>query len=234
MQRQSIKLEERSLFGKKVRRLRKDGVLPVTIYGRDIKSVSAQLPLKEFKNLYKMVHETGLVDLEIGKKTLPVLIHNTQIDPRSQEIIHADFYNVNLKEKIKSNIPVVAKGEPQAVLDKKGLLLQLLSEVEVEALPTDLPGNIEVNVEKLKEVDEEIPVSELKVPSGVAIINEPNQIVFKIGELVSRETEEQVAAEEAAAAEASAEVAPAEGEAEAAPEAATEVAPAETAKEEAK
>ncbi|OGH15868.1 MAG: hypothetical protein A3C30_03510 [Candidatus Levybacteria bacterium RIFCSPHIGHO2_02_FULL_40_18] len=215
MKRESLKVDKRTIAGKKVRKLRREGILPANIYGKEFKSTSVQLPIKDFLNVFNIVHETGLVDIAFDSQIIPVLIHNVQIDPRSQNPVHADFFKVNLKEKITARVPVVAVGEAKAVLDKVGLLEQPVSELEVEALPTDLPERIEVNVENLAKVDDQIMVSDIKVPDGIAILNETSQLVFKIGELVTKEMEEEIAAAEAeaaAAAEAQAETAPAEGE----------------------
>ena len=215
--REELKVEKRSVVGKKVRKLRREGILPANIYGKEFKSTSVQLPLKDFQKVFSIVHETGLVDLAYDSQTIPVLIHNVQIDPRTQTQIHADFFKVNLKEKITAHVPVVAIGEAKAVVDKIGLLEQPVAELEVEALPADLPEKIEVNVEALSVVDEQILVSDIKAPEGVTILSESSQLVFKIGELVTKEMEEEIAAAEAeaaaAAAEAAAEAAPAEGEA---------------------
>ena len=218
MKREALKVDKRTVSGKKVKKLRREGILPANVYGKEMKSASVQVPLKDFLSVYREVHETGLVDLSYDTQTLPVLIHNVQLDPRSQIPLHADFFKVNLKEKITARIPVVAVGEPTAVLDKVGLLEQPVAELEVEALPTDLPEKIEVNVEALAAVDEQILVSDIKAADGVAILNEPSQVVFKIGELVTKEMKEEIAAAEAEAAAAAAEVqteegaAPAEGE----------------------
>lgn len=201
MKRQKLTVEKRKVLGKKVKNLRKEGIIPANIYGKEIKSVSVQLPYKDFEKVYKEVGETGLIDVEVDSKTVPVLIHNVQLDHMTQLPLHADFYQVNLKEKVKTMVPVVIVGEPKAVSEKIGLLLQPLSEVEVEALPEDLPENIEVNVEPLTAVDEQITVADLKKPNGVEILTDPGQVVVKISELVSKEAEEQ-AAQEAAAAEA--------------------------------
>lgn len=192
MKREQIKVEKRTIVGRKIKSLRRDGILPANVYGKDLSSISVQLPLKSFKDLYKKVKETGLVDLEVDSQTLPVLIHNVQIDPKSQDVLHADFYKVNLLEKITSQTPLVSKGEPLAQLDKKGILLTLLSELEVEALPTDLPEKIEVDVSKLAEVNDQITVADVSVPTGVTILNEPSQVLFKIGELVQEEPVEEV------------------------------------------
>lgn len=207
MKREKLKVEKRTLSGKHVIKLRREGILPGNVYGKDFKSTAVQLPLKSFIEVFKKVHETGLIDLELGDQELPVLIHNVQFNPRTQEALHTDFYKVNLKEKITAKVPIAAVGEPIAVADKKGLLLHLLAELEIEALPTDLPEKIEVNVENLKEIDEHILASDIKLPGGVTMITDGDQTVFKIGELVTKEAEAEAAAEEAAAEEASAEAA---------------------------
>jgi large subunit ribosomal protein L25 len=216
-----LKVDKRTILGKKVKKLRREGLIPANVYGKDMKSSSVQLPLKDFQSVFKEVRETGLVDLKLNGDALPVLIHNVQFDPKSHTPVHADFLKVNLKEKITARIPVIAVGESKAVLDKVGLLEQPVSEIEVEALPTDLPEKIEVKVEHLANVDEQILVSDLKVDSGVTVLNEGSQVVFKIGELVTKEMEAQAAADEAAASAAATEGTEA-AEGEKAPEAAPE------------
>ena len=200
MKRHQLKVEKRKVLGKQVKKLRKEGILPANIYGKDIKSTSVQVLLKDFVPVFKEVGETGLVDLDLEGKIIPVLIHHPQTDYRDN-VLHADFYQVNLKEKVKAMVPLVVIGEPKAETEKVGLLMNILSEIEVEALPEDLPENIEVNVEHLAQVDEQIAVADLKVPANVTVLSDASQVVSKIGELVSKEAAEQ-AAEEAAAAEA--------------------------------
>jgi large subunit ribosomal protein L25 len=209
--RESLVVTKREIFGKQLKKLRREGVLPGNIYGKAMKSSAVQLPLAEFKPIFNIVHETGLVDLKFGDEVIPVLIHNVQLDGRSREPLHADFFKVNLKEKISAKIPVISTGEAKAEADKIGLLEQPLMEIEVEALPTDLPEHIEVNVEKLAAVDEQILVSDLVAPEGVTILTDGGQLVFKIGELVTKEMEEQAAADEAETAEAAAEETTEEG-----------------------
>lgn len=211
MKRVELKAEARTISGKQVKKLRREGITPANIYGKSFESVSIQLPIKDFEAIYSKVHETGLVDLTVGKETYPVLIHNVQRNPISHDAIHVDFYKVNLKEKVKTSIPVIAVGEAEAEKQKVGALMQSLNEVEVEALPTELPENIEVSIEHLKEIDDHILVSDLKVPSGVEILTAPETTVFRITELISQEAEELEAEEEAAAAEAAEEAAGDEG-----------------------
>jgi large subunit ribosomal protein L25 len=213
MKRFKLAVEKRKVVGKKVKKLRKEGFLPANIYGKGVKSQALQVPYKEFEKVYKEAGETGIVDVEVGGDVRPSLIHNVQQDYYNHTLLHADFFQVNLKEKVTTMVKVVTVGIPKAVSEKLGLLLQPLSEVEVEALPTDLPDKIEVNVEPLAEVNAQITVAEIKAPLGVTILTDENQVVAKIGELISKEAAAQAAAE-AAAAEAAKAAAPAEGTAE--------------------
>jgi len=199
MKREKLAVEKRKVLGKKVKKLRREGVLPANVYGKDIKSVSVQVSQKEFEKVFKEAGETGLVDLQLEGKSLPVLIHNVQTDYLGNKL-HADFFQVNLKEKVKTMVPIIIVGEPKAVTDKVGLLMQIIPEVEVEALPEELPENIEVNVEPLATVDEQITVGDLKITKDITVLTDPTQVVVKISELVSKEAEA-LAAEEAAASE---------------------------------
>lgn len=209
--REKLVVSKREITGKKVRKLRRDGIIPANIYGADFTSTAIQLPLVDFKKVFAIAHETGLVDVELDSKVVPVLIKNVQYNPLTDEVIHADFHKVNLKEKISAKIPVEAVGEPKAVSDKIGLLEQPVMEIEVEALPTDLPEKIEVNVEHLAAVDEQVLVSDLVIPADVEVLTDAAQVVFKIGELITKEMEEQMAADEAEAEAATEEAAAEEG-----------------------
>jgi large subunit ribosomal protein L25 len=214
MKRYKLAVEKRKVLGKKVHKLRKEGLFPANIYGKGVKSVSVQVPYKEFEKVYKEAGETGIVDIDIAGEVRPSLIHNVQQDYYKHVLLHADFFQVNLKEKVKAMIKIVTVGEPKAVSEKLGLLMQTLNEVEVEALPTDLPEKVEINVESLAALDAQVTVGEIKVPTGVTILTDASQVVAKIGSLISKEAAEQAAAEAAAAEAAKAATAaatPAEG-----------------------
>lgn len=201
MKRPKLTAEKRTVLGKKVKKLRKEGLLPANVYGKDLKSTAVSVKLKEFEAIFQEVGETGLIDVVLDGQNRPVLVKNLQKDHVSKKPLHADFYQVNLKEKVKTMVPLEITGEPKAVTEKIGTIIQPLSEIEVEALPEDLPEHIEVNVEALAAVGEQITVGQLSVPTGVTVLTDPGQIVVKIDELISKEAQEQ-AAQEAAAAEA--------------------------------
>lgn len=212
--------EKRKITGRQVKQLRKDGILPANIFGKKVKSLAIQLSAKEFFPVFEKAGETGVVELTVKSEasTRPVLIHNVQKDPVSDLPLHIDFYQVDLKEKITANIPVEIIGEAPAVSQKIGILIQPLTEVEVEALPTDLPEKLTISVVKLEKIDDAVIVKDLPAVSGVKILTDANQILAKIEPLAKEEV----------VAPPVAEAAPAEGEAKA------EVKPGEEKKEEAK
>jgi large subunit ribosomal protein L25 len=230
MKKYSLKAAKRDVVGRKVKSLRKNGQVPGTVYGKKVASESVAVDAKAFDKLYQEAGETGLVELALDGGMRPVLIHSVQRDPVARDILHVEFHQVDLKEKVHANVPVVLTGEAAAVAQKVGVLLTITNELEVEALPTDLPESIEVDVTKLAAVGEELKVSDIPVPTGVTVVTPADQIVVKVDSLVSKEAEAQAAADAAAAAAAAAQAAPAAEGAEAAP-AEGEAAPA---KEEAK
>lgn len=213
-----LTVEKRSVLGKQVRKLRREGILPGNVYGKSLPSIAIQMKTSDFEELYKQVGETGLIDVMVGGDRHPSLVKNLQLEYPLRIPLHVDFYEVNLKEKVKTMVPLSIVGEPKAVTEKVGVLLQPMSEVEVEALPEELPEQIEVNVENLAAVDDSILVSDLKVPEGVTILTDETQTVAKIAEPVQAEPEPEPEAPaegaegEAAEGETSAEGGAAEGE----------------------
>ena len=225
----TLQVTKRAVFGKKLKKLRKEGILPGNIYGKDLASTAVQLPLKEFENVYQQAGSSSVVEVEFDGQKRPTLIHNLQYDYVSHMPLHADFFQVNLKEKVTTTVPVELVGEPKAVTDKVGLLLQTLNEVEVEALPADLPEHVVIDVTHLTEVGQQVKVSDIKKLPGVAIVTDAEQVVGSIGELVTQEAEEQAAQEEVAAQVAAGEETGAEDETPS-----TEEKPTETSQEEPK
>lgn len=229
MKRESLSADKRSVLGKKVKKLRRDGIMPANVYGQGHKSVAIQIPIKEFMTVYKSAGETGVVDLSFEKETLPVLIHSVQKEPRTQDVLHVDFLVVNLKQKITTRVPLAAVGEAVAVKDKLGILIQVHPDVEIEALPTDLPEKVEVDVQTLANVGDHILVGDIKAPSTFTIITDPTQIAFKIDELVQKVEEPEAAPAEEGAEGAEGET-PADDQAQTAEEGGSE--PSETQSEE--
>jgi len=177
-----LAVEKRKITGRKVKTLRRQGIVPANIYGKKNKSLAVQLEAKLFLPVFKEVGETGLIELKVAneKETRPVLIHNVQFHPVDETPLHVDFYQVDLKEKVVTKVPVELIGEAPAVKEKIGILIQPLSEVEVEALPTDLPEKIEVDISSLKTLNDAVMVENVKVSEGVKILTDGKEILVKV------------------------------------------------------
>lgn len=222
MQAIPLTAQKRTVLGRKVKQLRREGFIPAHVFGHKIKTIHIQVKESDFSKVFEKAGETGIIDLAVddssskakakGDQKRPVLVRNVQLHPVTDNPLHVDFYQVNLSEKVKVNVPLETVGESVAVEKKVGLLLTPVAELEIEALPTDLPEKIEIDVAKLGNVGDEIKVKDLKVDrSKIEIHAEEELVVAQIGELVTKEMEAVEAEIEAEQAEAAAEVAPAEG-----------------------
>ena len=155
--------------------------MPGNISGKKIKSEAVQVALKDFERVYKQVGETGLLTLQIGKDEKPVLIHNLQLNPVSEDPVHVDFLQVDLKEKVEAGVPVELTGEAPAEKQAIGTVVQYINEIKVEALPMDLPEKFVVDTSELAEVDQSILVKDLKVDrTKVDIKAGAEEIVVKV------------------------------------------------------
>jgi large subunit ribosomal protein L25 len=181
MNKPTIKAEKREILGRKVNKLRKEGKIPANLYGKKIKSESIQVKQDEFKKIWEEVGETTLLKVDVEGKIHPVLIHNVQIHPLTREFLHIDFHEVSLTEKTTAKIPVELEGESPAVKQSLGVLLQTLSELEVEALPADLPEKLTIDISGLAEVDNQVVVGDIKIDSDkIKILVDPAEVVAKI------------------------------------------------------
>jgi len=165
----------------KAKHLRNDKKIPAVIYGNDYESRSIAVNALTFNKVFEEAGESALINLKIDDEPkLKVLVHDIQIDAVTGGIIHVDFYKVNMKEKIKTAIPIVEIGESSAVVDLEGALITNKDEVEVECLPADLIPEIEVDISVLKTFEDVIKVSDLKVPAGIEILDDSEEVVFLI------------------------------------------------------
>ena len=170
----------RQSLGKKTNDLREQGLLPAVLYGHNKKTQSVEIDYKEFERLYKQAGESSLVSIEIEGKKIPVMIYEVQKDPISGKFLHADFYQVNLAEKIEATIPLVFEGESPAVKDLGGTLVKILHEIDVKAKPEDLPKEIRVDISVLKTFEDSLEVKHLKVSVGVEILRNPEDIIAEV------------------------------------------------------
>jgi large subunit ribosomal protein L25 len=157
-------------------------LMPAILYGAKRKSTPISINKKEFTKLYEEVGESTLlsIDIEDNKEKAVVLIYEVQKNPSTKEIIHADFFEPNLKEEVEAEIPLDFIGESPAVKEVDGTLVRNFYSINVKALPENLPHKIEVNVENIKTVDDVITVGDLKVGSDVEVLSENDAVVAMV------------------------------------------------------
>lgn len=165
-----LKSKKRTLLGKKVKSLRREGVIPAVVYGGKEGSVPIELDLKEFSKIFKAAGETTLIKLLVGEKAKNVLIHDISYDPVTEEMNHVDFYEVKMDEKITTKVLLVFTGDAPAVVDLGGVLIKAMQELEVRALPADLPHQIEIDISQLRTFDDNILVKDIKLPKNVEVL----------------------------------------------------------------
>ncbi|MEI6690746.1 MAG: 50S ribosomal protein L25 [bacterium] len=212
----TLSVKPRQLFGRKVRSLRRTGIIPGNVFGNKTTSTAIQFDVKAFKTLYSKAGETALINLTIeGEKTpRPVLVSGYSVDPVSNALQHVDFHQVDLKQKVTATIPLKFVGEAPAT--ESGFVVNTLkNEVEVEALPTDLPEHIEVDLSTMIAVGDTIHASDLKIDaSKIDLQIDPTEVIVAVHEQAK---EEEPVAVESAEGEVAADgdAKPAEGEAKA-------------------
>lgn len=198
----NLKANKRTITGKKVKILRAQGQVPGVIYGYNTENLPLVVDVKKFRKIWDEAGSSALVDLEIdNNQPIKVLIQDVITSPVYDEIQHVDFFAVNLKEKVTTEIPLTFVGEAPAVKELEGSLVTQKQEVEVEALPTDLISEIEVDISMLKTFDDVIMIKDLKVPDTITIMHDPEEIVAQVAEPRSQEELEAELAEDTAAAE---------------------------------
>ena len=204
MDRITLKAEERIVLGKKVKNLRSQGLIPAHVFGKGLETKHVTIGSLEFKEVYDEAGETGLIDLKIGAgKIRPVLVRGVQLDPVRDNILHIDFYQVNLLEKVTVSVPLEIFGkEAEAVHTGEAVVIQPMSEIEVEALPGDLPEKITVDISSLLAIGDAVLVANLQIPVGVTVLADQEAVVVKLDSAVTGEMKkllEEQAAEAAAA-----------------------------------
>lgn len=203
-----LKVDTREVLGKKVKNLRNNGLVPIHLFGHHVESMALQ---GNAATLYKVVSQAGktrLIDLKVGQseKSHNVMVREVQRDPVKGKLIHVDFYEVNMVEKIKVDVPIVLTGESPALKIRENMLHQNLNSLTVECLPDKIPDQIKVDISVIEEVDQAVHVKDISL-ADVAILNDPDLVIAKVSlrpvEVVEEARPAAVAAEttEAAAAE---------------------------------
>jgi large subunit ribosomal protein L25 len=202
MERQTLTAEKREATGKGVARsMRRSGSTPAVIY-RESKSTPLTL---NSKDLQKFIRDTSgdqvLVNIKLDGGEKVALLKDFQTDPVNGELLHADFFEVSLKEKVKVAVHITLTGEPIGIKRDKGILQHGVRDIEVECLPDDIPGHLDLDISELA-IGDSRHVMDLDLPKGVALTSDPDDILITV---VAPKVEEEVVEEEVAEVEEGAE-----------------------------
>lgn len=166
---------------KSPKELRREGLIPAVVYGKKEQSTSVCVDAKEFKKLLRSIGETTVFDLQItGGKTYHVLVRDRMFDSLSGDILHVDFYAVSLDEAIETAIELEYTGEAPAVKELGATLVKNLDEIDVKALPNDLPSSLVVEVSSLKTFEDVIHIKDLAISDKVTILSDPETIIASV------------------------------------------------------
>ncbi len=174
-----ITAQERTVIGKKVSKLRNDAIVPATIYGPKTPPVNIQFGYREIQRLLMTAGSTNIINITVGGETHRVLARNVQRDIIRGDILHADFFAVNEDNKIRVEVPVVLVGESPIVASRKAILMNGATSIRIEVLPRDLVNKIEVDISSLIAIGSAIYVRDLVVGSGVAVLNDPDEMIAR-------------------------------------------------------
>jgi large subunit ribosomal protein L25 len=199
-----LRAEPRTVLRKRLGALRRSGYVPGNVYGPGMASIPVQVDAKAFEHVAAHATPTTMIDLTIGteKKPRTVYLRNIQWQFTKREPFHLDFYAVNLQQPMRTAIPVVLHGESPAAKMADHMLLQVAPQLHVEALPAKMPEAIVVDVSSLTDADQTIHVRDVRVPEGVTLLDNPDELLVKVQRVRGAVEEVPAAAAEAPAEEA--------------------------------
>jgi large subunit ribosomal protein L25 len=175
-----LSVTKRTILGKKLKKLRIEGFIPANIFGVDFKSTAVTTSFKDFMHTYKIAKETGVVYIQLDKEEIPVLIQHVQLHPVTDLILHVDLRKIDLKKKIETHVPIQTIGQSEAVAKKGGVLLTHMEKLLVEALPQNIPQTIKIDISVLKDIGNEIKVSDIAVSTNYSIKEEPSKVIISV------------------------------------------------------
>lgn len=184
-----LNVQKREKLGRGVKALRKQGLVVAELYGKGLENLHLSMSAKEFKKVFKQAGENTIVNVLLDGKKHPVLIQDVSYDPLTDEAWSVDLYQVRMDQKLKVGVPVEFVGVAPAVKEKNGLLVKALQELEVEALPADIPHNFKVDLSKISDIGQSIYVKDLEVPANVKVMVSPETVVATVTAKVTEEEE---------------------------------------------
>jgi large subunit ribosomal protein L25 len=185
--------EKRTVTGKQVRQLRREGWVPGVMYGHGFEPVPLKFEERSLAHVLSKVGGSQLVGINVKGDKQPemALVRDVQRDPIRGNFLHVDFYRVRMTERLTAEVPLVVVGESSVIEAREGILLQGISAIEVECLPGDLVDAIEVDLSDLVEIDQGIYVRDLAVPAGIDVLTDVDEMIVRIVPLEAEEIEEE-------------------------------------------
>ena len=188
-----IKVEKRSTTGKQVSQLRRQGILPAVVYGYKVDSYPIQMEKHSTTLLMKRITPTTLVSLDLGGKKTKAIVRDRNYDVVTGELLHLDFLAISMTEKLKANVAIELTGEAPVLSEVPGSLVnQILTELEVEALPNDMPERIEVDLTGLETTEDLITVADLNLDDKITILTDEAEVIVSIGYVAEEEEPEEL------------------------------------------
>jgi len=185
-----LEAESRAIVGKKVSQLRRQGIVPVTVYGPKSEPVNLQIPYRPLQLALLGAGGTNLIELNVAGKTTPVLAREVQRDILRNDIIHVDFFAVDMTAKINIDVPIHFVNESAAVASKRGILLTGPTVLTIETLPSKLLSVIEIDLTPLAEVGDSIHVRDINLGDEIVILNDPDEMIARIAQPAAARSEE--------------------------------------------
>jgi len=189
-----LEVTNREILGKKVKHLRRQGIIPVHLFGHGIKSLALQCDTDELEQVLAQAGHTGLIGLKLDKekKPRPVVIREFDRDWRKGKLLHVDFYQVKMEEKIRLEVPIVLVGETPALKSKDNMLEHELETLVVECLPAKIPASLEVDISSFTEPGQAIRIKDIVLDKDITVLNDPELVVVKISWRPVEKVEEEV------------------------------------------
>lgn len=185
-----LQVSKRDVVGKQVKTLRREGLLPAIVYGRGISSIPISINSREANKILSAITSSNLVVIDIDGDKHTTLVREKQRDPVTGEVLHIDFYEVSMTEKLRTNVGLEFQGDSPAVKELMGVLVTVMESLEVECLPQDLPNRIVADLSTLEEIGDSLYVRDISLPPNIELISDIDGLVVVISPPAVEEIEE--------------------------------------------
>jgi large subunit ribosomal protein L25 len=186
-----INAKPRTVVGKQVKALRREGGLPAILYGTHISPIAVTLDAHEAGKILESITSSHLIVVEVDGDRHNALVKDKQRHPVQGNLLHIDFQVVSMTEKLRTNVMIELEGEAPAVLDYNGVVVSGLDTLEVESLPQDLPERVMVDISGLGEIGDAIYVRDLQLPEAVQVLSDPDEMIALVTAQVAEVEEEE-------------------------------------------